>query len=317
MIIFDPDWNPSTDVQARERACRIGQTQEVTIYRLITTGTLEEKIYHRQIFKQFLTNKILKDPKQKRFFKMKDLRDLFTLSSEYTRLETEDMIDTSFTVNSEEVLLKSEEADSSKAEADDKNTDANSDASLLEKRNNKDEAFILRQLFDSRDGIKGVLSHDMLMADVEPHDRKEIEAESNKIAQKAVENLRRSRADCREAVGVPTWTGKSGTSGAPFAAPRFGVSGSGSSALNSSDLIKVISEQSHQPSEREAHVTSLLKRIQEFLQKRGGKATTQEIVDNFKAQIAPTDVFMFKSLLRTICSFQKSTKQWKLREEFI
>ena len=44
-----PDWNPSTDVQARERAWRIGQTREVVIYRLITSGTIEEKVYHRQV----------------------------------------------------------------------------------------------------------------------------------------------------------------------------------------------------------------------------------------------------------------------------
>src|SRR5215469_12775625 len=68
VIIYDPDWNPSTDLQARERAWRLGQKREVTIYRLMTVGTIEEKIYHRQIFKQFLTNKILKDPKQRRFF---------------------------------------------------------------------------------------------------------------------------------------------------------------------------------------------------------------------------------------------------------
>src|SRR3569833_445261 len=61
-INFDPDWNPSTDVQARERAWRLGQKKEVTIYRLMTAGTIEEKIYHRQIFKQFLTNKVLLDP---------------------------------------------------------------------------------------------------------------------------------------------------------------------------------------------------------------------------------------------------------------
>ncbi|RDW89559.1 putative DNA repair and recombination protein RAD26 [Coleophoma cylindrospora] len=79
VIIFDPDWNPSTDVQARERAWRLGQKKEVTIYRLMTAGTIEEKIYHRQIFKQFLTNKILKDPKQRQTFQMKDLYDLFTL----------------------------------------------------------------------------------------------------------------------------------------------------------------------------------------------------------------------------------------------
>ena len=47
VIIFDPDWNPSTDTQARERAWRIGQSRPVTIYRLLTTGTIEEKIYHR------------------------------------------------------------------------------------------------------------------------------------------------------------------------------------------------------------------------------------------------------------------------------
>lgn len=44
VIIFDPDWNPATDLQARERAWRIGQTNPVTIYRLLTAGTIEEKV---------------------------------------------------------------------------------------------------------------------------------------------------------------------------------------------------------------------------------------------------------------------------------
>ncbi|XP_014252342.1 DNA excision repair protein ERCC-6-like isoform X2 [Cimex lectularius] len=80
VIIYDPDWNPATDTQARERAWRIGQQRDVTIYRFITTGTIEEKIYHRQIFKQFLSNKVLKDPRQRRFFKSNDLLELFTLA---------------------------------------------------------------------------------------------------------------------------------------------------------------------------------------------------------------------------------------------
>lgn len=46
-------------MQARERAWRIGQQKEVTVYRLITGGTIEEKVYHRQVYKQFLTNKVL------------------------------------------------------------------------------------------------------------------------------------------------------------------------------------------------------------------------------------------------------------------
>ncbi|KAJ8014047.1 hypothetical protein DPEC_G00036190 [Dallia pectoralis] len=81
VIIYDPDWNPSTDTQARERAWRIGQKQQVTAYRLLTAGTIEEKIYHRQIFKQFLTNRVLKDPKQRRFFKSNDIYELFTLTN--------------------------------------------------------------------------------------------------------------------------------------------------------------------------------------------------------------------------------------------
>jgi DNA excision repair protein ERCC-6 len=77
VILYDPDWNPCHDAQARERCWRIGQTKEVTVYRLITGGTIEEKIYHRQVFKQFLSNKILKDPRQRRFFKVLNLPSMF------------------------------------------------------------------------------------------------------------------------------------------------------------------------------------------------------------------------------------------------
>lgn len=93
IIIFDPDWNPSTDMQARERAWRIGQNRQVTIYRLITAGTIEEKIYHRQVFKLYLTNRILKDTKQKRFFKTNDLHELFTLSDNDKNIETNALFD--------------------------------------------------------------------------------------------------------------------------------------------------------------------------------------------------------------------------------
>ena len=88
VVIYDPDWNPATDMQARERAWRIGQENQVTIYRLVTSGTIEEKIYHRQIFKQFLTNKVLKDPSQRRFFKSNDLYELFTYKDDEHSNET-------------------------------------------------------------------------------------------------------------------------------------------------------------------------------------------------------------------------------------
>lgn len=89
VVIFDPDWNPSTDLQARERAWRIGQKEDVTIYRLLVAGTIEEKIYHRQIFKQLLSNRVLNDPKQRRFFKSNDLYELFALGNDSDDEDTE------------------------------------------------------------------------------------------------------------------------------------------------------------------------------------------------------------------------------------
>ena len=61
----------------------------MTVYRLITRGTIEEKVYHRQIYKHFLTNKVLKNPQQKRFFKARDMKDLFTLQDEDRNGSTE------------------------------------------------------------------------------------------------------------------------------------------------------------------------------------------------------------------------------------
>nr|XP_026490918.1 DNA excision repair protein ERCC-6-like [Vanessa tameamea] len=79
VIIYDPDWNPATDNQAKERAWRIGQQRDVTVYRLLSAGTIEEKIYQRQIFKNFLSNKILIDPNQKNVLTTSTLQGLFTL----------------------------------------------------------------------------------------------------------------------------------------------------------------------------------------------------------------------------------------------
>jgi hypothetical protein len=47
VIIFDSDWNPQADLQAQDRAHRIGQRNTVRIFRLITAGTVEESILAR------------------------------------------------------------------------------------------------------------------------------------------------------------------------------------------------------------------------------------------------------------------------------
>ena len=49
VVIVDPSWNPSHDLQAQDRAFRIGQRRKVNVYRLVAAGTLEEMIYTRQV----------------------------------------------------------------------------------------------------------------------------------------------------------------------------------------------------------------------------------------------------------------------------
>ncbi|KAG6454750.1 DNA excision repair protein ERCC-6-like [Manduca sexta] len=89
VIIYDPDWNPATDDQAKERAWRIGQARNVTVYRLLSAGTIEEKIYQRQIFKHFLSNKILLDPNQKNVLSTSTLQGLFSLEEPNFEGDTE------------------------------------------------------------------------------------------------------------------------------------------------------------------------------------------------------------------------------------
>uniref|UniRef100_A0A8C0VGA6 DNA excision repair protein ERCC-6-like n=1 Tax=Cyanistes caeruleus TaxID=156563 RepID=A0A8C0VGA6_CYACU len=85
VVIFDPSWNPATDAQAVDRAYRIGQKENVVIYRLITCGTVEEKIYRRQIFKDSLIRQSTGDKKNPfRYFSKQELRELFTLEDTRT-----------------------------------------------------------------------------------------------------------------------------------------------------------------------------------------------------------------------------------------
>ena len=108
IIIYDPDWNPSTDIQARERAWRIGQQRHVIIYRLLTAGTIEEKIYHRQVFKLYLTNRVLRDAKQKRFFKTNDMHELFTLGHDDKNIETKALFDDDLQIDEKSIRKQKE-----------------------------------------------------------------------------------------------------------------------------------------------------------------------------------------------------------------
>ena len=56
VVVVDPNWNPAYDLQAQDRAYRIGQTRDVEVFRLVSVGTVEEIVYARQIYKQQQAN---------------------------------------------------------------------------------------------------------------------------------------------------------------------------------------------------------------------------------------------------------------------
>lgn len=59
VVIFDSDWNPTQDLQAQDRAHRIGQTKEVRVFRLVTANSVEETILARANYKLELDGKII------------------------------------------------------------------------------------------------------------------------------------------------------------------------------------------------------------------------------------------------------------------
>ena len=59
VILFDLWWNPAVEAQAAGRAHRIGQTKKVEVIRLITQGTIEEKIFQLQERKRKLVDEII------------------------------------------------------------------------------------------------------------------------------------------------------------------------------------------------------------------------------------------------------------------
>lgn len=78
VVIYDPDWNPAIDIQAKERVYRYGQTDDVEIYKFITHDSVEEKILNTQIFKTILEKKIFSNAQLSNFINKLDLDIIFS-----------------------------------------------------------------------------------------------------------------------------------------------------------------------------------------------------------------------------------------------
>ena len=314
------------------------------MFRLITRGTIEEKVYHRQIYKHFLTNKILKNPQQKRFFRSRDLRDLFTLREE----------DVHGGATETSAIFKDLPDTQPAAPAADEREQEAAD----------EEISVLKSLFDAQ-GIhvslrhrisslrsshhrisscrcyaQSAMDHDAIMNANEGETRR-FEQQAAQVAQRAAEALRRSRMlRSRESVSVPTWTGRSGTAGAPSSVRRkFGgaanprlrgntaaaafTAGLSGVAMSSADVLARIRGTEAEAAReglqsRGVPAEMLIRRICSFLQLRGGTATSDEIVENFKDSIPPGELPLFKSLLKEIAVLERAHggSSWALKPDY-
>lgn len=114
LVMYDPDWNPANDGQAMARVWRDGQRKQCFIYRyhiidiclhnyfkfsflifcsrLVSTGTIEEKIFQRQTHKRALSSCVVDNEDEvERHFSLSDLKELFVLE-EQTNSDTHDKL---------------------------------------------------------------------------------------------------------------------------------------------------------------------------------------------------------------------------------
>jgi hypothetical protein len=84
LILFDPDWNPATDKQAAARVWRDGQKKKVYEYRFLASGSIEEKVFQRQLSKEGLATIVNNGTNETSSFSKDELRELFAVNPTVT-----------------------------------------------------------------------------------------------------------------------------------------------------------------------------------------------------------------------------------------
>ncbi|PYH95455.1 DNA-dependent ATPase, partial [Aspergillus ellipticus CBS 707.79] len=91
LVLFDVDWNPATDIQAMARIHRDGQKHHCRIYRILLKGSLEEKIWQRQVTKIGLADSVMERRDSVAQFSRDELKDLFRLDEE-SKCQTHELL---------------------------------------------------------------------------------------------------------------------------------------------------------------------------------------------------------------------------------
>ncbi|PAA85898.1 hypothetical protein BOX15_Mlig017655g1 [Macrostomum lignano] len=88
VIIFDSDWNPQADLQAQDRCHRIGQSQPVLVFRLVTADSIDERVVSRADAKRTLERMIISRSR----FRKSLTRDALEQAKRLDRRELEDLL---------------------------------------------------------------------------------------------------------------------------------------------------------------------------------------------------------------------------------
>lgn len=304
IIIFDPDWNPSTDLQARERAWRLGQNKPVKIYRLMTEGTIEEKIYHRQIFKQFMTNKVLKDPKQRSSYDLSDLYDLFTYtagdkaaaqrSDVFKGAEVDIKTGNGVAAAANGASLQSissigrEEGDAEKQELRNMNLVAAMEE-VHEEASAHDERRMLEGIFSR--SVNSAYDHEQIVNGPKKAkaDLSVLRQEANEVARQAAAHLRLAAKEARQVpIGTVTWTGEVGSGGRPGANRRRAGGPSSSGILSNLATRQGLDGGSANSSrsgtsgaDKNLKARDFMTMIRSFVNRHGGRVPSKMLVDHF------------------------------------
>ncbi|KAJ4144606.1 hypothetical protein LMH87_003484 [Akanthomyces muscarius] len=332
IIIFDPDWNPSTDLQARERAWRLGQNKPVKIYRLMTEGTIEEKIYHRQIFKQFMTNKVLKDPKQRSSYDLSDLYDLFTYNgggeAAAQRSEVFRGAEVDITMGDGGASNQNVDPDYEKQELKQMDLVAAMEE-FKEDKAAQDERRMLDGIFAR--SVNSAYDHEQIVngpskakADVAV-----LRHEANQVAKQAAAHLRRAGQEARSVpIGTVTWTGEVGQGGRPGGnRRRAGPSSAGilSNLADRQGLDDGAGSGSFRAgtpgAERNLKAKDFMLMIKQYINRHGGQVPSKMLVDHFNPYCpGKKQSDEFKTALDTIAMLSKTggagRGMWSLKPGF-
>lgn len=274
---------------------------------MITAGTIEEKIYQRQIFKTALTNQILQDPKQRRLFSQKDLKDLFTLKADATDVTETGQITRGRGVVEMTTQMNTPSDTPPESESkDEDNTAADNNETIEEVIKSK--------------GLCGVFDQDFVentsTRKKKPMSVVEMEENARRVALKAAVALKESSENQNKF--EPTWTGSNETKQSRGGEDRGAVGGGNGMASSSSLLANLqnkrmqiaassakpdTSSQTGQDDDTKKY-SALLLRIKKYIRRKtsnGDGPTTREILREF-SDVPDTDAAIFRSLLKSVAA---------------